>query len=422
MSKRPPGKRSRNDTSNDSQHNARSDVPQLDDLFNNFRRPDHAREFKTEPMDDDTWQDIQEKEAAAAEAQKKKQKNSDPPRTRSRTNTARQQNESSKKAPVSDALVDLTEDTDDETRKSPVNQNDQTRKQVSTANRQRIKPLNVVQVQYMDSMQIPNEILDQAKAIYSNENIPFPPTLRLWAHLKHFVTNQPSAVLNLQLVLMMQAHVFYSSSQSSLAKQQPRHLSSAAQPPDLDTFDSMRRIKVENEVAEREQQSRLRTTPSAVPVSPVPHVTAEQHPIPAPQARNHQNQIHHTQPEPNLANERRIDSTIQALVKPIDLMPDILPIEAPQDHPHLVNAWDEKLLALPTNVHQHMDLMDTVVSIIARYDLQARAAIEGFLDFAQVHHFFFVFKARDKHMHSWSIEREGDTVTVCLVAMPWPIL
>lgn len=424
--------------SDDSQGNTQTETLNLGNLFDNFKRPNGSRRFKSEPVDHDVWQDMQAKEAASLEeAKKKKKRDAELPRTRSRTSAARRQNGSSstgqEQPTASNAVVDLTEDHEDE-----VSHDNSTRrmslpkKPASPLSKVRVKPLNVVQIQYMDNMQIPDEILGQAKSIYNNENVPFPPTLRLWAHLKHFVTNQPSAVLNLQLVMMMQAHVFHSSSQPNQVQQHNISQTTIPTPqqlqpfkptgniirslPDLNTFNGMRLVKVEAEVAKHDQQALLRAAPvaksgpapSAAPVRQHSAATTSKLNRVQNRSQDHtgRQRAHHPRPE------SPIDPALQDLVRPVDTMPDILPAKAPASHPHLVSIWDEKLLALPTNVHRHMNLLDTTVSIIARYDLQARSAIESFLDFAQVHHFFFVFKARDKHFHSWSIEREGNTITV----------
>lgn len=95
-----------------------------------------------------------------------------------------------------------------------------------------------------------------------------------------------------------------------------------------------------------------------------------------------------------------------------DALRDLLPPDAPSDHPHLVSIWDPDLLKLSTNQHDHLNLIDTVVSIIAKYEIKDQSAIKGFLDINAVPHFFFLFKSRTSAWHSWSIEREWDIVTV----------
>lgn len=99
-------------------------------------------------------------------------------------------------------------------------------------------------------------------------------------------------------------------------------------------------------------------------------------------------------------------------VRPSNALRDLLPPDAPSGHPHLVSIWDPDLLRLSTNQHDHLNLIDTVVSIIAKYDMKDQSAIKGFLDINAVPHFFFLFKSRTSAWHSWSIEREWDTVTV----------
>lgn len=93
-------------------------------------------------------------------------------------------------------------------------------------------------------------------------------------------------------------------------------------------------------------------------------------------------------------------------------MPDILPPGAPKGHPHLIQLWNPALLDLPPDQHDHLNIQDTVVSVLAKYDLKTKSVISAFLDVEKVNHFFFLFKARESNLHSWSIEREEDVITV----------
>lgn len=103
---------------------------------------------------------------------------------------------------------------------------------------------------------------------------------------------------------------------------------------------------------------------------------------------------------------------INALLQPSEALPHLLPSSAPSDRPHLVSLWHPYLLKLPRGQHNHLDLIDTVVSIMFRYDMKEQSVIKAFLDMNEVQHFFFLFKSRTSAWHSWSLEREFSTVTV----------
>lgn len=103
---------------------------------------------------------------------------------------------------------------------------------------------------------------------------------------------------------------------------------------------------------------------------------------------------------------------VSTLMRPFEALPQLLPSSAAVGHPHLVPVWHPYLLKLPRIQHDHLNLVDTVISIMAKYDMKEQSVIKAFLDMDQVQHFFFLFKSRSNVWHSWSVEREYNIVTV----------
>lgn len=106
------------------------------------------------------------------------------------------------------------------------------------------------------------------------------------------------------------------------------------------------------------------------------------------------------------------NENIRDLMQPSDALSHILPSSAPPGHPHLVFLWHRQLLSLPKAQHNHLDLVDTIVSVMSKYDMKEQSVIKAFMDMNEVQHFFFLFKSMTSAWHSWSIERELNVVTV----------
>jgi len=429
-------------TGDSEKRNSRSAVPDLGDILNSFKVPEGPRVFKSEPIDVDLWDSM----LAPTPKLKRKQK-------RDRQDNAKQtvppvrevssdipefpdgQDARGKHAAVESAqvasrdVVDLTEEDDrreGSSSRAPVSQ---ASTHVPTPHL--LRPLTAVQMQTMDQTDLPQNILQQAIDIYRRENIALPITTRNWAQLKNFVTQHPVALISPQLCLAAQAHAFNAASvpptprlshasttnNADVARLYQPH-SAADGIVDSNNLDGERAIfeepqmKVEPEDAvqlNRRGEADVKQPP-AVSANLADLSNMSSYRLPDGTSRATARSLETSSAQTNGTDTAR--AQIRSLMRPIDLMPDILPPDAPAGHPRLVKLWDPVLLSLPADQHDHLTIQDTVVSILAKYNLKTKSAVVAFLDVKKVNHFFFLFKARENSLHSWSIEREEDVITV----------
>ena len=433
--------------------------------LNSFQPPELPRIFKSEPMDEEEWLATKAAEKEAINNRKKQEKEArDRAREQARLDrlagrrraqrndsedvnlildSSRERSYESSRQRQQRTVVDLTDDLQDTP--EATNERPQPPPQPLRPLPSQPRLLTEAQVQLMDQVEVPNNILQQARDIYARERTAFPTNVRKWSDFKIFVAQHPSFITP-QLCLIAQAHAFQSASappkpQHNVTSQPPTPASvpsvsnaytgnvetaDSIDPPrsrgrsDSNTLIGMRQIKVEAEEADQLQRESLdRAETSHRPLVPARHrpppsltqYTALPERNVRPQVAAPSRPIVPQVPQPP---SRPVLSAAQIkdLAKPVDLMSDILSPIAPEGHPHLIKIWDSALLDLPIDKHEHLNLPDTVVSILARYDLKTRSAIQAFLDVDGTNHFFFLFKAREGDLHSWSVEREEDTITV----------
>lgn len=94
---------------------------------------------------------------------------------------------------------------------------------------------------------------------------------------------------------------------------------------------------------------------------------------------------------------------------------EALPSNAPSNHPHLISITSDVLSEMDAVEIDSLTLPDITVSILYHYVAKSRDLVTAFLDRSKVNHFFFKFHSRSNKWHSWSIEREHDTMIVCVV-------
>lgn len=429
-------------TEDSEKRNSKSTVPDLGDILNSFKVPEGPRVFKSEPIDIDLWDSM----LAPTPKPKRKQK-------RDRQDNAKQtvppvrevssdipefpdgQGARGKHAAVESTqvasrdVVDLTEEDDGREGSSSRAPVSEASTHVPTPHL--LRPLTAAQVQTMDQTDIPQNILQQAIDIYRRENIVLPITTRNWAQLKNFVTRHPVSLISPQLCLVAQAHAFDAASVPPTPR--PSHASTtnnadvtrlyqphsaADDTVDRNNLDGERAIfgepqmKVEPEDAvqlNRREKADVKQPPAvSANLADLSNMNPYQPPDGSSRATARSLEISSAQ-----TNGRDTARTqIRSLMRPMDLMPDILPPDAPAGHPRLVKLWDPVLLTLPADQHDHLTIQDTVLSILAKYDLKTKSAVVAFLDVKKVNHFFFLFKARENSLHSWSIEREENVITI----------
>jgi len=426
------------------QHDRRSrisTVPDTSDLLSDFKVPEGPQVFKSEPVDMDLWDSMFAPKAKSKKKQNKdeqsideqpaaiaKQTSLETAEMRGILNTRAAHNGRSAQADSRD-IVDLTEEDDQRERSTSRPVTTQAQNHVPTSDLPR--PLTATQVQFMDQTSVPQNMLQQAIDIYQRHNTAMPANIYLWSQLKAFVTQHPSPLISPQLCLLAQTHAFHTEPAPA-----PSRISAAQSTNNIDTErPADRPLAVPAAVSRNHMNEEdLRLEAPHIKVEPEDTVWGHQQEATRTQPlRNHQPNPAHlisssrTQASPKSArinahvpqvstvqnaSTNTSPAIIDALTKPIDYLPDILPRDAPPSHPHLTKLWDTALLDLPIDQHDHLNIPDTVIAILAKYDLKSKSVIAAFLDFKKVKHFFFLFTSREGSLHSWSIEREEDIVTV----------
>jgi len=435
-------------SSNSDASNYRSGVPDLGDILNNFKVPESPRVFKSEPVDIDLWDSMLAQKSRPRKQKQDKQNTTERPLAAARE-ISRETSEmySGRNAQTeltagtmaqfeSPEIVDLTADDYDyhhgETSSRPV-----IAKAPTHAPTQILpQALTAAQVNLMDQTDVPQNILQQAIDIYQREGTALPTGIKKWAQLKTFVAQHPASFISTHLCLVAQAHAYHAAAASSLSQVPLSQVhSNATTPPSVDSImplvasvgsnntrehhgsPEMPRIKIEpeepvqlysysvhQEKADTQQPSHRRTSSASrrnsnrLQSPPRNHNAALPTQLPSTQSTTT------TPPSP---------AAIRHLCRPSSLFSEILPPTGPPNAPHLISLWDEILLSLPPEQHSHLNIPDTVVSILAKYDLNTGAVVKAFLDVKGVNHFFFLFKSRGG-LHSWSIEREGHVITVII--------
>lgn len=430
---------------------AKSSVPTIGQLLDNFKVPDGPRVFKSEPIDDKSWQAIQAEQQARSSSRRRKELKSTEKQDKSSNvqaqgadceSSTELANQAPKPKTASQSphriFVDLTEDTQD-----PEQLPRQPARPLETASAQsscQPKHLAAAQLQALDQARIPSVVLEQARQIYGRENIILPVNVTKWSHLKAFAAQNPASSITPQLCEYAQANSYHPSTmftpqqngdrndgavrldarQANLGISIDQNLSRNTNQHPV-TYSAVEPccIKVEKQDTlpnEGQQHSK----PKEVHVSA--HSGASSEPAIHSQLNNKSQVIRHTPatslyPRSSIPNNFTSPSylnreQIHNLTKPSNLMLDLLPPDAPEDHPKLVEIWGQSLLELPLGQHEHLNLQNTVVSLLARYDFRSKSAIQAFLDIAGTNHFFFLFQAKESTLHSWSIEREEDIITV----------
>lgn len=299
---------------------------------------------------------------------------------------------------------------------------------IQAPGRTTIPTLNPAQIEIVDLVETPQHLLQQARDFYLQARIDMPSNITTWADLKVFAAQHPIPTLAPKIIADVQAHVFHSSKipptpslppvntlrpTPRIPLPPPQRLVPPAknsQPHHARTVVPARlRVKVEEPEADQDFEPQVRkdiqvngrsksatlreqppialATGNVTPVAPIPY-------------------------QATAVDRSATDLQILRLTEPLGLCPELLPPDAPGGHPHLIQVWDPVLVNLPQEKHNHLDLIDTVVSIIYKYEPKTMTAIKAFLDPEKVGHFFFLFKSRSDKYHSWSIEREGDIITV----------
>jgi len=294
--------------------------------------------------------------------------------------------------------------------------------------------LTPTQTETMDHVRVPQHLLQQANGLFVQAQINLSDDIKTWSDLKVFAAQHPIATLTPDIVANAQAHAFYATGippapmpppapQVTTATVIPRSLSpSSHQPLTTPTRNgqfvpttTITAVAVPIKVEESEQGHGSEPhMPTRVGLIDNPHQATVQGQSAAPPATVDAEPAAPTSLQATTNNGIATDLQILRLTEPLNLCPELLPSEAPAGHPHLVQVWNPALVNLPQEMHDHLDLFDTVVSIIYRYAPKTRTAIKAFLDTEKIRHFFFLFKSRSDKCHSWSIEREGDIITVCL--------
>lgn len=420
-------------------------LPDVSAVFQSFNPPFENRTFKTEPMDDNEWRAEQERNRQEAIERKQREKEERErvraeklaEREAARAMMEAERNERGSVAPQSQqrTVVDLTDDLDDVAPSPPAQAHDRPPPQGSNVRfPPQPRPLAPAQIQMMDQAEIPANMLQQAREVYQNEQIMLPGNVRRWIDLKAFAAQRPNNAINPRVILIAQAHAFQSIpvpsdppqyASTPNAANAPLHRSAYGNTPSASVsghtmptvnhaaLPSMRQIKIEAEEQDLQQQIPPCHQASATRDAQHMHnttgnrITAVHDTMHRVEPQRAQPMIVQSASPPAVSQEQ-----ILQLVQPIELMADILPPDAPEGHPHLVNIWEQALVDLPTEQHRHLNLPDTAVSILAKYDLEGASVIKPFLDLVKYNQFFFLFKARDTHTHSWSIEREGNIVSV----------
>ncbi|KAK5954066.1 hypothetical protein OHC33_004637 [Knufia fluminis] len=426
----------------------RPTVPDMSDILNNFKPPEGPRVFKSEPIDNDVWESMLADKEKAKKKSKKDKRNiaeqsatparemsSETPEVSAHRRARAGLNTRRSAQPVSSDFVDLTEETPSEGGSVPPPAI-QAPTQGPTSNLPR--PLTTAQIQIMDQIDVPQGILQQAIDIYRRESTAMPTNVKKWAQLKNFVAQHPASFISPQLCLIAQAHAFHAASAPSLPRPPPPPSTStpvvsnnanartptqprAARATSMNRYAAREtraspetpRIKTEPEETSQPQhqpEADIRRPRDVHPNPPVQTTSNKTPRIPTPPTQSAAHTPHELANQPT--DTHTTTTQIQKLLQPSNLMPDILPPDAPHGHPHLVQLWHPTLLSLPIEQHDHLNIQDTVMSILAKYDLKTKSVISAFLDTKKVNHFFFLFKAREGNLHSWSVEREEDVITV----------
>ncbi|KAK5069854.1 hypothetical protein LTR64_007963 [Lithohypha guttulata] len=441
-------------------------IPDVSAVFERFQPRETPRTFKSEPIEPEEWKAelARQKQEAIDKKQRPKQAREEArvvgPEARraiSRGMFIESAVDDSVKGhtrnkqisrPRAQSIVDLTDDVEDmpisstlgeptATLTRPVSQTSPhtPARAIRRPNPPKYRKLTPAQTQMMDRTAVPTSILQQARDAYMEENIHMPDDIKTWIEFKSFAARNPIPRVRPALVVFAQTHTFRTApcrppqrthsvvheevlendlDQATAIPSSP--IGIEQEQPTTTTLEEMRQIKLESE--EHEQNRGLRQEAPAFADSTYSQVESEQSmgkKTSTATQFNHDAGATHTNQDAPLAaadSSNLSDAEIRDLVTPIGYMPDILPLNAPEGHAHLIALWKAALLDLPLNKHDHLTLPDTVVSILAKYDLYTQSAVKAFLDLEGTSHFFFLFKARNNHLHSWSIEREDNIVTI----------
>lgn len=431
-------------------------VPGIGDILSNFKPPQTPRRFKQEPSDEGNarmWF-LREDSVRRPKVDEQTHDSSvsrDPstaPRIRQHKRASindrrKKRVEGSTSGQQENVIVDLTED--DSVTDSRSN---------TIQIRQPGPPLNWASAspQVFHQAQVPGAALQRIKQQYRTENIILPTNIQTWHQLEDFAHQNkgPSVITPTYVVQMRNLYAASVPQTQKPTSSQRQSLSSLNRnnqnPPYLQTTSrnagsqhpiphnhnhvpraSAPRVKVEPE--ERNQlwppSPRLVSANSSIPSETfrkkvnLPRMSTD---VP----RHHSSDQATTFNVQNSSLEATLDpAAVEILMRPCNDLPDLLPATAPPDHPHLVALWHRDLLEkVPKTSYDHLSLIDTVVSIIAGYDLKGQSAIKAFLNNEDVPHFFFLFKSRTSNRHSWSVEREANIVTVSVLVckiVPFPV-
>lgn len=434
-----------------------SSVPGIGDFLGSFKQPEAQPVFKEEPLDDDIMS-LPLRSAPSTRKRKNEKARAGAPRsdipplapTRQRQ-PSRNVNEgpgpndgdASIDGEVGrlDTVVDLTGD--DEERSSLIHAN------AKLTIHPHGMPYSEVSTQHTpnDNERIPDNALQQIKEQYRREKITIPTNITEWQQLEEFVgTNSKPSLVTPSLVSRFRAicssndkyqqHFLSFLPQSSAfthdaAYGRPNRNHSLYQNEDsfLNSQAITSRSSAHGPTANSGLASdsvtkhgpRVQTLSSLGADNPL-HQPADSHSAPITRSRSRNTNdtqaasstLHPHEPIRSTSHSIRGPSpaVINSLMHPSEALPNLLPSSAPLGHPHLVSVWNADLLKLSREQHNHLDLIDTVVSIICRYDMKEQSAIKAFFDTNAVQHFFFLFKSRTSAWHSWSVEREWDIVTV----------
>lgn len=426
-----------------------SQAPGIGDVLGGFKFPEPPRSFKEEPIDED----IMQLPLRRASPGRKRRNNKDirlgshaendqtnPTGQRPTHNDGRHQRSVSQ---GEDHVVDLTEDD------GGVYSRDDSDAPFSTHPQTSNLPLNLsFQPQHSgESDDIPTATLRQFREHYNQRNTTLPPNIKTWSQFRDFAERDhhfqhPTSIVSHQSIPTNGAAHIHASSRHqnfpnniagsnvlapfpeahvTLASQGPTSSNNKSRAGTVNETRSFPAAKVSSSGGQELLQGNLQAAFSKLPDY---HVSR-----PPTETRQRPQRLSRTIEQP--ARDQPVDQiprvtdtqpfikteAAKALMKPSDALADLLPTQSTVGHPHLVAVWDSQLLhRVPTTQHNHLDLVDTVVSIMAKYDMKGQSAIKPFLDIKDVPHFFFLFKSRTSNWHSWSIEREFNIVTVCLSA------
>ena len=358
------------------------------------------------------------------------------------------------------SVIDLTDD-------DPPNQN--------IPGHVQFRELTDEQEQMMAFADVPDSILGLARQHYASEGLSMPVTVRIWQDFKRFVkehhergyTMTPASCDVAEAQTFWGAIIQQNTQQGQLSggtghlgnqtgwyneisqRQAGRYL------PHMSGAVKVKTEPVQNIMPPFQQQPQIGFSSQAMHTQPVPTQIPTHPPFQMPSDSTHlkhqpkikvepQEDKSRTQPPqktPAIPPQQQIVTSVRPRLGPVpQAVPYSAPVVAPVETlttksesqalngtitappegqaselgyvPRILTLWDPQFLDIPVDRHEHLSLPDVVISIFAKYDLKYKSVLKGFLNTKEFPHFFFLFKARAAHLHSWSIEREHDTITV----------